>query len=294
MLVGLESVVREPTEVIYMPDPYDLLGTVKDEVGSLFTHLSLRQAPITVLGEASDTLRFTAWAVEEGVEALLVLGGDGTNRLVAKESQAVPLFPVSGGTNNVFADSVEPTIAGMALGFFLNGEVPQEEVVEQSKILRCVQGQREVDIALVDVVLVTTKTLGTKAVWEPETVRAVVVTQGSPWAIGLSALVGRIAHITPSNPFGAYVELGEPGVKVKVPLAPGLVTVMPVKKFTLLSVGQEAVLDGQEGILALDGEREVSVRQGEAWRIRLENTGPLRVDIRKVMSLAQERGVYDG
>ncbi|MGC8778796.1 MAG: NAD(+)/NADH kinase, partial [Candidatus Caldatribacteriaceae bacterium] len=130
MLMGLGSVVREPVEVLYMPDPYDLVGMVEEEVGPSLGHLSLLRAPIPVLGDEADTLAFTEWAVEEGVEAFLVLGGDGTNRLVAKKSASVPLFSISGGTNNVFAQFVEPTIAGMALGFFLTGWVTTKEVVE--------------------------------------------------------------------------------------------------------------------------------------------------------------------
>jgi predicted polyphosphate/ATP-dependent NAD kinase len=43
------------------------------------------------------------------------LGGDGTNRLVARYSRKFPFFLIA-GTNNVFADDIEPTIFGMPLG----------------------------------------------------------------------------------------------------------------------------------------------------------------------------------
>ncbi len=46
--------------------------------------------------------------------------------------------------------------------------------------------------------------------------------------------------------------------------------------------------------LALDGEREIILREGENWEIRLEDTGPRRVDVEKLMSLVQERSVING
>ncbi|MEN3185067.1 MAG: NAD(+)/NADH kinase [Atribacterota bacterium] len=296
MLMGLASTAEKPVRVLYMPDPYDLVGMVRDEIKSRYLPLELLAAPIPILGDETDTLSFTEWAVTEGVEALLVLGGDGTNRLVAKKSASVPLFPVSGGTNNVFAHTVEPTIAGMALGFFLEGWVTVSEVVERSKVLRCtmLEGGRKEDLALVDLVLVDTEISGARAIWEPELVKLVMVTQSSSLSIGLSAVIGRIVPITPQEKRGAYAELGVPGKKVKVPLAPGLVKEVSVRGFDFLQMGSEIVLKADRGILALDGERELPVREGETWKVVLEENGPLRANIERIMSLTRERGVYDG
>ncbi len=63
----------------------------------------------------------------------MVVGGDGTNRIVAKR---VPLTFLSfGGTNNVFAENIEP-VNGLAVGFFLENYSLREKVVKKSKILR--------------------------------------------------------------------------------------------------------------------------------------------------------------
>ena len=53
---------------------------------------------------------------EEGVGAVIVLGGDGTHRDVVKGWRNAPLMAVSTGTNNVFPRQVEATIAGQAAG----------------------------------------------------------------------------------------------------------------------------------------------------------------------------------
>ncbi len=49
----------------------------------------------------------------------MVLGGDGTNRLVAKKIGNIPLVPISTGTNNAFPINIDPTVAGLAAGFYI-------------------------------------------------------------------------------------------------------------------------------------------------------------------------------
>ena len=41
--------------------------------------------------------------------------------------------------DNVFADNIEPTICGMALGYFINGWVKKDQVLERKKVLRIFQ-----------------------------------------------------------------------------------------------------------------------------------------------------------
>ena len=46
---------------------------------------------------------------QEKVDCIVTLGGDGTNRVVAKGSKNIPLVPISTGTNNVFPAPTEGT-----------------------------------------------------------------------------------------------------------------------------------------------------------------------------------------
>lgn len=288
ILKGFLGVTQGEFSFVYMPDPYDLVGVMCQEV-AFPGRISFERAPTPSFGDALDTLLFTEWAVEEAkVEALLIVGGDGTNRIVAKKSGNTPIFSVSSGTNNVFANAFEPTLVGMALGFFLEGRVSPAEVVERRKILRCFGENRE-DLALIDVVVVKKEILGTKAVWEPDCVEFVAVTQSHPLTIGLSAIVGRMVSITPTERQGAFVRLGPKGKPISVPLAPGLVERVGVEEFGIFSVGEEIPLPHNGGAIALDGEREILTHAGECWWVRLEEKGPMKANIAKILELAQER-----
>ena len=56
-----------------------------------------------------------------GAAAIVVLGGDGTHRVVAKACGDVPLCALSTGTNNAFPEMREATVAGLATGLVATG-----------------------------------------------------------------------------------------------------------------------------------------------------------------------------
>ena len=58
---------------------------------------------------------------ETGARAIVVLGGDGTHRVVARACGDVPICALSTGTNNAFPEWRETTVAGLATGFYVTG-----------------------------------------------------------------------------------------------------------------------------------------------------------------------------
>ena len=72
----------------------------------------------------ADTVQGAAQMAAAGAKAIVVLGGDGTQRLVAGACGEVPIVPLSTGTNNVFPESREATIAGLATGLVAAGKIP--------------------------------------------------------------------------------------------------------------------------------------------------------------------------
>ena len=71
--------------------------------------------------------------VEQGVDCIVTLGGDGTNRVVAKGCLEVPLVPISTGTNNVFPANTEGTLAGIAAGTVATQRLTRDDASRRSK-----------------------------------------------------------------------------------------------------------------------------------------------------------------
>ena len=74
-----------------------------------------------------DTVRAVERMATSEVAAIVVLGGDGTHRLVASACGEIPLMALSTGTNNVFPEICEATIAGIATGLVATGRVSEAE-----------------------------------------------------------------------------------------------------------------------------------------------------------------------
>src|SRR6266568_8249387 len=129
VLLGLEAVGI--TRVAYMPEhdfgivPRALAGQHVGVQRRQGTSLDLTAEALSmpVLGTSADSTRAAQLLVELGAGCIITLGGDGTNRAVAKGCSTVPLVPISTGTNNVFPTFLEGTIAGLAAGLVATGRV---------------------------------------------------------------------------------------------------------------------------------------------------------------------------
>jgi predicted polyphosphate/ATP-dependent NAD kinase len=262
--------------VFYMPD---IAGLAHAAVAGESV-LRCEPLPMRPMGTAEDSTLAGRLLAEAGVAAIITLGGDGTNRAVAHGCGAVPLVPISTGTNNVFPTMIDGTIAGLAAGLFATGAVEREAVCRQTKRVEVVTAAGE-DFALIDAAVCRDHFTGARAVWDPRRVRAVVMARADPWAVGLSSIGGRLRGVTDDDPLGLYVELGQ-GPCVTSVLAPGLVVEVPIAGWRTLALDEEVSLDVGDGTIALDGERQLS-GGGEA-RARVTRAGPVVVDIRAVLA----------
>ena len=103
---------------------------------------------------------------KQGVKAIAVLGGDGTNRVVASRCADTPICALSTGTNNAFPEMREATIAGLATGLVSTGLVTNG-VLRREKILRVgLNGDPHHDCALVDVAVSSERFIGARALWK--------------------------------------------------------------------------------------------------------------------------------
>lgn len=92
--------------------------------GNLTASCEVLQIPYMACAE--DTVRTTAWMEGHKLGCVVVLGGDGTSHAATRKSlKNVPLVAVSTGTNNVYPDYTEGTVAGMAAGITAGADDPE-------------------------------------------------------------------------------------------------------------------------------------------------------------------------
>lgn len=272
--------------VYYLPDSF---GIVTRAAENNRFDLDLEPIPVPCTFTASDSEQAASWLAEHGAACIMTLGGDGTNRVVARGCREVPLLPIATGTNNVFPYLVDGTIAGLAAGLLAVGQLDETCLEQRPRLEVWIDGAL-VDIALIDVAVSRERFLGTRAIWDPNTIEQIIVSRVIPGVIGLAAVAAALFPI--SAPTGAFVELGRGSVCVTVPLAPGLVTTVPVRAWCPVEPGDEIVIEQRPCTLALDGERELRVERSHRVTVRLSPRGPLVLDPRLALGEAARRGCF--
>ena len=252
-----------------------------------FLDMEIEQAPI-------DTLRAVDMMIEAGAAAIVVLGGDGTNRLVASVCGEIPMMPLSTGTNNVFPALREATIAGLAAGLVATGRVDVATGCRRNKVLRVALNGETRDLALVDLCVSGELHVGSRALWKADSLEELFVCFAEADAIGLDSIAGLIRPIGRDDAIGLRLRLGEPDGAPRVvtaPIGPGLIAPVGVYEVAELHPGQPVALSTRQGVIALDGEREIEFSPEDRIEVRLERNGPLTVDIDRVMRHAAEAGL---
>jgi predicted polyphosphate/ATP-dependent NAD kinase len=252
----------------------------------------LDELEMTLTGTAADSARAVERMCAADVAAIAVLGGDGTHRVVAKACGGdVPLCALSTGTNNVFPEMREATVAGIAMGLVATGRAADGALRREAALVVEVPGAAP-DLALVDVAVVRERFVGARALWRAADVGELFVTFASPGAIGLSAVAGMLEPLERGAGRGLHVRLADPAeaeLTLHVPLAPGLIAPVGVAAHRPIEMGDAIQVEAGRGVIALDGEREIERRHGEGATVRL-SPGPLTIDIDAVMRHAARSG----
>jgi len=274
--------------VLYLADN---AGIVAAAVDGATPPVPMNALPHRAHGLASDSTGAARLLAAAGVGAIVTLGGDGTNRAVAAGCGEVPLVAISTGTNNVVPTMVDGTVAGLAAGLVAGGAVAAEQVAPGTKRVEVTVGG-VTDFALIDAAACVDAFVGARAIWDPERVRALVLTRAAAWSVGLSAIGGQLDAVGPDEPAALYVELG-PGHRVMATIAPGVVAMVAVAGWRRLELGEPVSLGAGACTVALDGERELVVRDGRATAA-VTRTGPRVVDIRATLRAAAASGATHG
>ena len=236
-------------------------------------------------GSASDSMRAAEQLSRADAGCIIVLGGDGTVRVVSKAAGTVPLLPISTGTNNVLPAFIEATVAGLAAGAVAHGRMPLETLAYRHKWLEISIDGRSAERALVDVAVIKGNYVGARAVWSAEGLIELVVTRADPATIGMSAIAGVLRPIDAREPLGLAVSLKPQATRqILALLGPGLTAAVGIQSMRELAIGDELELRITEPVVvALDGEREFSLTRGQHLVVRLREDGPWIVDSQQVM-----------
>ena len=285
--VAIGAVQAGATRLLVLPDPHGLckrafstvdLGVEIDEISVPRTH------------DERESILAAAVLRDEGAGAVVVLGGDGTNRAVAAGWADAPVVPLSTGTNNAFPVHVEPTIAGAAAGLVATRAIAVEDVAPRAKVVRIeIDGEPD-DVALIDALLTAERLVGSRLLFDPSTMLIAVLARAEPAAIGVSSIGGLMHPCTADDSCGVVLRFDRDAERVvTAPMAPGLYVAVGVESAETVALGETVETTGP-AILSLDGDRHREVMG--AIRLRVERDGPRVIDVWATMTRAAQLGLY--
>ena len=289
------------SRVYLIPDQSGIAGSLlrsknqgQDFLGESWPEIELLDMPVTE--KAVDTTEAVRMMREKGVPLIVVLGGDGTHRLVAGSCGEIPIIGLSTGTNNAFPHFYEATVAGIAAGLVVSGAVSWNLATRRNKTLRVAADGQKKDLALVDLCLTADIWVGSRAIWKPERIQEIFVSFAEPGAIGLSSVAGLIQPLSRNTEQGVHLSLCPPGEGLKTiyaPIAPGLILPLGIAAIETLNPFEVRTVELDRGVVTLDGEREFAFRETDDLKVWLDPNGPLTVDVPRVMQLAAEQGTME-
>lgn len=284
MLAGLAAAgIRR---VRFLPDSYRI---VERAVDGFHPDVEVEPLPLAVDYTVEDTVRAAGLLAEGGAACIVTLGGDGTNRAVAKACGEVPLVAIATGTNNVFPQMVDGTLAGIAAGLIASGRVPST-LARRTKRLEIWLDGALADIALVDVAISRHPFTGARAIWDPSMVHELVLARAEPGCIGLSSIGAHLCPLGREDERGLHLVLSgdEP---VSAILAPGMIRTVLIRRWRALQCGHAVAIALRPCTVAVDGERELHIERAGWLEVRLTDRGPRLVDVREVLWYAARAGL---
>jgi predicted polyphosphate/ATP-dependent NAD kinase len=282
-------------EKIYiMPDSYMMGYKVREKL--LLTdelNVDIEVLDMKIKASPKDTEAAAQMLESMGVDCVIVMGGDGTNRLAAKHLKTVPMIGVSTGTNNAYPEMIEGTVAGMAAAAVAFADKDIDDMCSRDKIIEIHREGKVVDMALMDVVISDEIFVGSKAIWDLEHIKQIIVSKCHPASIGFSAIVGVNQQINASDDFGGSLKINGGDNHFYAPIAAGKMISIEADDLEIVPIDHELKLICEhKGIIAVDGEREIPFNQGDRLTFKITRNGPLHVDVRRTLEIALKRNFF--
>lgn len=275
-------------EILVMREPYRIASGALELMP---LHARVRQLDVGLTHTAQDTANAVRAAREAGCDAIVSLGGDGTNRIIAQAWPDVPLVPLSTGTNNVFPVMVEATSAGVAAGLVANGSVALGDAARRCKLVH-VTGDGWQDLGVIDAVLLRDDHTGNLLPFDPDRLAALVLTRAEPGAVGMSPIGGYLDPVGFDDDHGLAVRCGG-GRELRVPISPGLFRPVRIEGCERLAFDDGFEFTGP-GVVAFDGDRVHALGQGDRAQVSVRRDGPYVIDVDRCIRIAAARGLLAG
>lgn len=276
------------TDIYIAREPFNIASKAL-EFMDLKARVHTIEYPIT--NTAKDTEAMIHRFVAEGCKTVVSLGGDGTNRAIVRANSDLDLIPISTGTNNVFPMLVEPTIAGMVAGLNARGVLDDTDLAlkQAAKVLH-IETPRAIDIGLIDAVLLADDKVGNLLPFDADRLDAMLLTRAEPNAVGMSPIGGFIDPVYAHDDYGLWVQMGRDGQTVRAPLSPGHFRDVAVSHTRRIEFDEMLTFSGP-GVIALDGDRDHMLHEGETASVTVRRDGPRILNIEGIMRWAVGAGM---
>ena len=246
---------------------------------------------IPLTNTAKDTAAATEVFKAEGCHTVVSLGGDGTNRALVRADSDIDLVPISTGTNNVFPALMEPTLGGMVAGLNALGKTQDlpADLRPRAKVLH-LQTPRQKDIGLIDAVLLRRDHVGNLLPFDADRLDSMLLTRAEPNSVGMSPIGGFVDPVYAQDDCGLWVQMGSGGQQVCAPLSPGHFRNVGVIRTQRTAFNERMLFQGP-GVVALDGDRDHTLDQGETAEVTLRRDGPRILNVEGIMRWAVGAGM---
>lgn len=240
---------------------------------------------------AKDTVTMTSQMWQAGCRTFIVLGGDGTSRIVAKNLPDAVILPLSTGTNNVFPIYCEASIAGAAAGLIASKRLKTENHCYRCKQVHVQVNDTLTDLALVDAILLKNDTLGSFLPFEADNIRRVFLARAEPASVGISPIGGYVRPCSAKDDFGVMLSCSPDAQdSIRVPLSPGLYGNIGIEADEEMELGQSYFMQ-ESGILAFDGDRTIELNTSDTVEVSVGRDGPWIIEPTHILAVAAQHGL---
>ena len=282
------AVAAGTQHVVAMKEPF---GIASGALTDLPVEADLEILDVGARVDPMDTARAALAMKERGIRVIITLGGDGTNRTIARAWPEAILVPMSTGTNNVFPSLVEPTVAGAAAGLVAKNLVDLDSVAPRSKMVHLTFADGSEDVALIDVATLANDFVGNRMPVDPNNLRQLLVTTAKPDTIGVSSIAGLHTTCRSEEDAAILVTCGSGGASTNAPIAPGLYRQVPVRNVKRVNFEEEVQLAGPS-TLAFDGDREHQVPADTPAIAVVRRDGPRVVNVARTLEAGASEGIF--